>query len=83
MDVCLYGAGDAKPAATTATYVWKIGEEIKLSNGENGGYMLPCAGVTFEFDESRDYFYPIPINDLSLNKNLTQNPGWDDIKRQD
>lgn len=29
------------------------------------------------FDESRDYFYPIPIEDLQLNKNLEQNPKWE------
>lgn len=30
----------------------------------------------FEFDETRDYLYPIPTDELSLNENLTQNPGW-------
>ena len=28
--------------------------------------------------EPRDYLYPIPINERSLNPNLTQNPGWND-----
>ena len=28
--------------------------------------------------EGRDYLYPIPLNERSLNHNLTQNPGWDD-----
>ena len=31
-----------------------------------------------KFDEVRDYLYPIPINERSLNNNLTQNPGWAD-----
>ena len=31
-----------------------------------------------KFDEVRDYLYPIPINERSLNNNLTQNPGWVD-----
>ncbi len=30
----------------------------------------------FEFDKTRDYLYPIPTNELTLNENLTQNPGW-------
>ncbi len=30
----------------------------------------------FGFDESRDYLFPIPTNEISLNDNLTQNPGW-------
>lgn len=28
------------------------------------------------FDENRDYYYPIPIEDINLNDNLEQNPGW-------
>lgn len=30
----------------------------------------------FGFNAKRDYLYPIPTNELTLNKNLTQNPGW-------
>lgn len=30
------------------------------------------------FNEQRDYLYPIPIHERSLNNSLTQNPGWDD-----
>ncbi|PKA98791.1 putative outer membrane starch-binding protein [Flavobacteriaceae bacterium MAR_2009_75] len=29
------------------------------------------------FDENRDYLYPIPRVELQLNPNLTQNPGWE------
>lgn len=31
---------------------------------------------SFGFDESRDYLYPLPTNEISLNDNLSQNPGW-------
>ncbi len=34
---------------------------------------FPQGGV---FDEERDYFAPLPSEDLILNKNLEQNPGW-------
>lgn len=31
------------------------------------------------WDETRDYFYPIPTDDRSLTGGaLTQNPGWND-----
>lgn len=30
----------------------------------------------FGFDETRDYLFPIPTNQLNLNPNLEQNPGW-------
>jgi len=29
-----------------------------------------------EFNSGRDYLWPIPANDVSLDKNLTQNPGY-------
>ena len=34
---------------------------------------FPQGGV---FEEERDYFFPIPSEDLKLNENLKQNPGW-------
>lgn len=30
----------------------------------------------FKFNVGRDYLYPIPINELTLNPKLKQNPGW-------
>lgn len=38
----------------------------------------PHKGETHHFDENRDYYYPIPSDERSLNPNLTQNDGWDD-----
>ena len=46
-----------------------------LTNG-NSGNLDPFPNGGF-FDESRDYFYPLPIEDLQLNENLEQNPGWE------
>lgn len=31
----------------------------------------------YDFDEKRDYLKCIPTNEILLNPNLTQNPGWD------
>ena len=76
-DVCLYAEGDTKPAKTAAKLLWKIGTDCYLSGGDKG-YLEPHQNITFNFDEGRDYLYPIPINDRSLNHNLTQNPGWQD-----
>lgn len=76
-DVILYAAGTAKPEAT-GVQVYKIGEEIILT-GSNSGYV--CYHKSIErtaFSEERDYLYPVPSNERSLNKNLTQNPGWKD-----
>ena len=42
------------------------------------GYILPFgSGFTgYKFDKDRDYLYPIPFREFTLNENMTQNPGW-------
>lgn len=75
LDYCIY-EGDVKPDSK-ATSVLKIGDEIILSNGSEG-FVEPHKGETHSFNEHRDYYYPIPSDERSLNKNLTQNEGWDD-----
>jgi hypothetical protein len=39
------------------------------------GYVI--SNETYVFDESKHYFYPVPFNELSLNPNLKQTPGWE------
>ena len=80
-DVCLYTdeaqIGDKKKDGVV--YL-KIGEKtggIILSDGTKG-YIDSQQGIQHTFDESRDYFYPIPVNERTLNPNLSQNPGWKD-----
>lgn len=44
------------------------------------GYILPYYQTLPEgrqFDEEKQYLFPIPIEDLVLNPNLEQNPGWE------
>lgn len=49
---------------------------------DNNGYMNPYAqfapmGNGYQFKTGRDYLYPIPTNELTLNPSLRpQNPGW-------
>jgi hypothetical protein len=31
---------------------------------------------TYGFNPDRDFLKPLPINELTLNTNLDQNPGW-------
>ena len=80
-DLWLYGASEAQPTVDTANpafascVVLKIGDEIFLCKD---GYVDPQQKSDHTFDEARDYYYPIPINERSLNPNLKQNPGWND-----
>lgn len=76
-DVTLYANGTPKPVVTSGV-AYEIGNEIILSGG-NKGYIYYHKNIErTAFDEGRDYLYPIPINERSLNHNLTQNPGWND-----
>jgi hypothetical protein len=73
-DICLYTG--SKPSSN-ATFVYKIGTDIVLSDG-NKGYVNPRPAYTFTFDPERDYIFPIPTNERVLNHRLLQNPGWND-----
>jgi len=62
---------------------WKIAEEVMpgipqgityVVNGELRQVEIPEREATFNSD--RDYLWPIPIREIELNSNLTQNPGW-------
>ncbi len=76
-DVTLYANGTAKPDVTTGV-AYEIGNEIILSGGDKGYVYYHKNIERTPFNEERDYLYPIPINERSLNHNLTQNPGWND-----
>ncbi len=77
-DVVLYDGGTAKPEAAPGTQCYEIGNDLILS-ADSKGYICYHKNIPrTKFSEQRDYLYPIPINERSLNHNLTQNPGWDD-----
>ena len=79
-NVCLYTVDKPKSSVPGIVYL-KIGADITegiiLSEG-NKGCLDPQQKNIHVFNEDRDYFYPIPINERLLNKALTQNPGWND-----
>lgn len=77
-DVVLYEEGTPKPSAPDGAQVLQIGQDILLTEGSRGYVYYHKNIVRDEFSEVRDYLYPIPINERSLNNNLTQNPGWSD-----
>lgn len=75
LDVCFY-VGD-KPASFVPLFL-KIGQDVILSEGDHG-YII-CHNLNQRiWDESKDYYYPIPVKDRSLSNGvLVQNPGWND-----
>jgi hypothetical protein len=49
--------------------------QVRLSEGTKGN-IIWLDNITREWDDYK-YYYPIPYNELVLNRNLVQNPGWD------
>ncbi|MBX6379372.1 MAG: RagB/SusD family nutrient uptake outer membrane protein [Thermoflavifilum aggregans] len=71
-DVYVYDE-DASGAPAGVTTMINIKQRV-LTNGTYG-HLYPYRNKII-FEEPKDYYYPIPLEDLTLNKNLTQNPGW-------
>lgn len=75
-DLYIYNTGEASSKAGVVSR--KIGEDIYLT-GDDKGYVWTNTRTPGLWEENKDYYYPIPINDRSLtNGALTQNNGWDD-----
>ncbi|MES2332012.1 MAG: RagB/SusD family nutrient uptake outer membrane protein [Bacteroidota bacterium] len=72
-DVFLHN-GNAAGAPAGTTSIINVNQKA-LTNGTSGNF-YPLKGITISFDESKDYLYPIPLEDIALNPKLTQNPGW-------
>ena len=49
-----------------------VGEHIFL---DTNGYIK--SNNTYSFNETKHYYFPVPVNELSLNTNLVQTPGWE------
>lgn len=80
-DYVFYAEGSAKPIVDKGCVALEIGKDINLSEGTKGYIDMHGAQVQGKWDEQRDYLFPLPLGEMELNKNLVQNPGWEDIKR--
>lgn len=69
-DVEVYAG--SKPPATGSIYQIPVSD---LSEGTKG-LIITNRNIVKTFNENRDYLWPLPIEDLTLNPNLTQNPNW-------
>ncbi|MCC9044282.1 RagB/SusD family nutrient uptake outer membrane protein [Myroides sp. M-43] len=72
VDIHLYDG--QKPENQKGVYYVKLGRDLNLSSNN-----LVEPHPTFRtrtFKEDKDYLYPIPVQELQLNPNLKQNPGW-------
>jgi len=74
IDLVIYEG--TKPATVPGRQYQKLGELV-LENGKHGGRIITNPTIEKSWDENKDYLYPIPTQELLLNPNLEQNPGWD------
>lgn len=65
----------------TGRQLLKLGADIVFDNNANSGQMWVNSNIDKRWREDRDYFYPIPTQERTLNPKLTQNPNWlDDLQ---
>ena len=65
-------------SSSNASSTKKLNDEIFLTNG-NSGLVWLHKNIIRNWDENKDYLYPIPTDDRNLTGGaLTQNPGWND-----
>ncbi|TWF41578.1 putative outer membrane starch-binding protein [Chitinophaga polysaccharea] len=76
VDIVIYEG--TKPTGPKGPAYLKLGSEIDLENGTSGGAIVVNRNIGKTFNETRDYLYPVPIQERTLNRNLTQNPNWND-----
>lgn len=74
IDLVIYE--DKEPQRVSGVQYQKLGELV-LENGRDGGRIVNLPDIIKKWDEKKDYYYPIPTQELQLNPNLEQNPGWD------
>jgi len=49
------------------------GKDINLNED---GYIIVQSGSSRSFDPAKHYLFPLPLRELSLNRDMKQNPGW-------
>lgn len=75
-DLCIYTSEKA-PSLGSMVYL-KLGTEVILTN-ETSGHVLLFGNIKRNWNEGRDYLYPIPTEDRIVTQGaITQNPGWND-----
>lgn len=78
IDLILYAENDEKPSEREGVSIYKLGSDLFLTEGTKGYLNYHHNAERNGFNEGRDYLFPIPIDERTLNPNLTQNPGWSD-----
>lgn len=73
VDLVIYT--ESMPVQKPGVQYQRLGELV-LEQGNKGGRIVNLSDIVKQWDEQKDYLYPIPTQELQLNTNLKQNPGW-------
>lgn len=70
---------DGEKGTSSCATKLKLGKDIRLSEGSKG-YITAYADSKLggDWDDSKDYLWPVPKAQIELNPALKQNPGWED-----
>ena len=74
-DVHFYQDGE-KASTEAGVVARKIGSDTFFSEGDHG-YVIHPLSSEGNWNEERDYLYPLPVLEMQLNESLTQNPKWE------
>lgn len=69
-------AEEVLPEPVLGSYYFEDGFGTGEPNLTEDNYILVQKASTRAFNPQRDYLWPFPVEELALNKNLVQNPGW-------
>lgn len=72
-DIALVSSMPSNPLPNISYFV--VGKDLFLTNG-NSGNVVVNPSLVKTFTDPKNYYFPLPVTELLLNKNLTQNPGW-------
>jgi hypothetical protein len=78
IDLVIYEGDIPTPQVPGRQYL-KLGEELifePVGNSVSGGQIITNSTILKQWNEDKDYLYPIPTQDRDLNSKLTQNPNW-------
>jgi hypothetical protein len=73
-----YGIAMDESQKTDANVTWQyiVGNTAFYLEDGDHGFIRSLDDDTRNFDEPKDYYRPIPLNETVLNPNLKQPPGW-------
>lgn len=75
MDVHFYKEGE-EASKEAGVITRKINSDVFFTEGDHG-YVIHPLSSEGNWNEDRDYLYPLPILEMQLNTSLTQNPKWE------